>query len=84
MGVNPFLDEAAFYAFPKFNFARAYLCGDSELAPNERVEGGKHLEWEWYRHLAQHPLVSPVYTANLSGLESSTLLVSRFSLCPLP
>ncbi|GJJ72996.1 hypothetical protein EMPS_05354 [Entomortierella parvispora] len=74
MGVNPFLDEATFYAFPKFNFARTYLCGDSSLAPNERVEGGKHLEWEWYRHLAQHPLVSPVYTANLSGLESSTLL----------
>ena len=31
--------------------------------------------WEWYRHLAQHPLVSPVYTADLSGLGGATLLV---------
>ncbi|KAF9355898.1 hypothetical protein BGX34_010195 [Mortierella sp. NVP85] len=74
MGVNPFVDQETFYAFPKFNFARAYLCGDSELVPNERNSLGEDLEWEWYRHLAQHPLVSPVYTADLSGLESSTLL----------
>ncbi|KAF9960075.1 hypothetical protein BGZ65_012806 [Modicella reniformis] len=51
-----------------------YLCGDSNLVPNERNSYGEDLEWEWYRHLAQHPLVSPVYTAYLSGLESSTLL----------
>ncbi|KAI1318261.1 hypothetical protein EDD11_006957 [Mortierella claussenii] len=57
-----------------FNFARNYLCGDSQLVPNERNSGGKAMEWEWYRHLAQHPLVSPVYTADLSCLESSTLL----------
>ncbi|KAG0350828.1 Alpha/Beta hydrolase protein [Gamsiella multidivaricata] len=74
MGVNPFASQEKFYSFPKFNFARTYLCGDSDLFPNERNSGGKDLEWEWYRHLAQHPLVSPVYTANLSGLESSTLL----------
>ncbi|KAF9114464.1 hypothetical protein BGX27_010775 [Mortierella sp. AM989] len=74
MGVNPFLDQETFYAFPKFNFARTYLCGDSNLIPNERNSAGKEVEWEWYRHLAQHPLVTPVYTADLSGLESSTLL----------
>ncbi|KAG0314130.1 hypothetical protein BGZ99_008349 [Dissophora globulifera] len=74
MGVNPFADQEAFYAFPKFNFARTYLCGDSQLVPNERNSGGKRLEWNWYRHLAQHPLVSPVYTADLSGLQTSTLL----------
>jgi len=35
--------------------------------------------------LAQHPLVSPVYTADLSGLESSTLLVRRDSFaCVVP
>ncbi|KAF9436552.1 hypothetical protein BGZ76_003600 [Entomortierella beljakovae] len=74
MGVNPFLDQETFYSFPKFNFARTYLCGDSILVPNERNTAGKDVEWEWYRHLAQHPLVSPVYTADLSGLETSTLL----------
>lgn len=74
MGVNPFVDEATFYAFPKFNFARAYLCGDSKLVPNERNCRGRHMVWEWYRHLAQHPLVSPVYTADLSGLGGATLL----------
>ncbi|KAG9067342.1 hypothetical protein KI688_012125 [Linnemannia hyalina] len=74
MGVNPFVDEATFYAFPKFNFARTYLCGDSKLAPNERNCRGRHMVWEWYRHLAQHPLVSPVYTADLSGLGGATLL----------
>ncbi|KAG0379468.1 hypothetical protein BGX24_000285 [Mortierella sp. AD032] len=74
MGVNPFVDEATFYAFPKFNFARTYLCGDFKLVPNERNSTGRHMEWEWYRHLAQHPLVSPVYTADLSGLGSATLL----------
>ncbi|KAF9206330.1 hypothetical protein BGZ49_002620 [Haplosporangium sp. Z 27] len=74
MGVNPFLDQETFYSFPKFNFARTYLCGDSGLVPNERNSAGKYMEWEWYRHLAQHPLVSPVYTADLSGIESSTIL----------
>ncbi|KAF9136187.1 hypothetical protein BGW39_005569 [Mortierella sp. 14UC] len=74
MGVNPFVDEATFYAFPKFNFARTYLCGDHKLVPNERNSTGQHMEWEWYRHLAQHPLVSPVYTADLSGLGNATLL----------
>ncbi|KAF9149541.1 hypothetical protein BG015_008664 [Linnemannia schmuckeri] len=74
MGVNPFVDEATFYAFPKFNFARTYLCGDSKLVPNERNCRGRHMVWEWYRHLAQHPLVSPVYTADLSGLGGATLL----------
>ncbi|KAF9928065.1 hypothetical protein FBU30_002665 [Linnemannia zychae] len=74
MGVNPFVNESAFYAFPKFNFARTYLCGDYKLVPNERNSRGRSIEWEWYRHLAQHPLVSPVYTANLSGLGSATLL----------
>ncbi|KAF9357654.1 hypothetical protein BGX26_003329 [Mortierella sp. AD094] len=77
MGVNPFLDQETFYAFPKFNFARTYLCGDLGLVPNERNSAGKEMEWEWYRHLAQHPLVSPVYTADLSNLESSTLLFSQ-------
>ncbi|KAF9098709.1 hypothetical protein BGX23_005524 [Mortierella sp. AD031] len=75
MGVNPFTDESTFYAFPKFNFARTYLCGDSKLVPNERNSAGKHMEWVWYKHLAQHPLVTPVYTADLSGLDSATLLV---------
>ncbi|KAF9173671.1 hypothetical protein BGX20_002460 [Mortierella sp. AD010] len=74
MGVNPFHDQETFFSFPKFNFARTYLCGDSRLTPNERNSAGKKMEWEWYRHLAQHPLVSPVYTADLSRLESSTLL----------
>ncbi|KAG0298271.1 hypothetical protein BGZ96_001237 [Linnemannia gamsii] len=74
MGVNPFVDEATFYAFPKFNFARTYLCGDSKLVPNERNCRGRHMVWEWYRHLAQHPLVSPVYTADLSGVSGATLL----------
>ncbi|KAG0220203.1 hypothetical protein BGX33_005563 [Mortierella sp. NVP41] len=75
LGVNPFTDESTFYAFPKFNFARTYLCGDSKLVPNERNSAGKHMEWVWYKHLAQHPLVTPVYTADLSGLDSATLLV---------
>ncbi|KAF9292086.1 hypothetical protein BGZ68_000073 [Mortierella alpina] len=74
MGVNPFVTQQDFDTFPKFNFARNYLCGDANLVPNERNSLGKDLEWEWYRHLAQHPLVSPVYTADLSGLGASTLL----------
>ncbi|KAF9186197.1 hypothetical protein BGZ51_002206 [Haplosporangium sp. Z 767] len=74
MGVNPFVDQKVFDRFSKFNFARNYLCGDANLAPNERTRSGKDVEWEWYRHLAQHPLVSSVYTADLSNLGSSTLL----------
>ncbi|KAG0266908.1 hypothetical protein BG011_000047 [Mortierella polycephala] len=74
MGVNPFVDQKVFEAFPKFNFARNYLCGDANLIQNERTCSGKDVEWEWYRHLAQHPLVSPVYTADLSNLGSSVLL----------
>ncbi|ORZ08586.1 Alpha/Beta hydrolase protein [Lobosporangium transversale] len=74
MGVNPFVTQKKFESFNGYNFARAYLCGDEVYAPNERNSGGKALIWEWYRHLAQHPLVSPVFTADLSGLESSTLL----------
>ncbi|KAG0345467.1 hypothetical protein BG004_003681 [Podila humilis] len=73
MGVNPFSNQATFEAFPRYNFAKNYLCGDAELAPNERTQS-KKLEWEWYRHLAQHPLVSPVFTANLAGINSHTIL----------
>ncbi|KAF9375558.1 hypothetical protein CPB97_011381 [Podila verticillata] len=73
MGVNPFADKATFEAFPRYNFARNYLCGDAHLSPNERTQS-KDLEWEWYRHLAQHPLVSPVYAANLQGINTHTIL----------
>ncbi|KAF9960770.1 hypothetical protein BGZ72_005935 [Mortierella alpina] len=57
MGVNPFMTQQDFDTFPKFNFARTYLCGDANLVPNER-----------------NSFVSPVYTADLSGLGASTLL----------
>ncbi|KAG0351188.1 hypothetical protein BG005_009332 [Podila minutissima] len=73
MAVSPFGDQSTFESFPRFNFARNYLCGDAKLSPNERTQS-KDLEWEWYRHLAQHPLVSPVYTANLRGINSHTIL----------
>ncbi|KAF9430493.1 hypothetical protein BGZ94_006572 [Podila epigama] len=73
MGVNPFSDQTTFESFPQYNFARNYVCGDSYLAPNERTQS-KALEWEWYRHLAQHPMVSPVYTANLANIRSHTIL----------
>ncbi|KAF9909080.1 hypothetical protein EC991_009141 [Linnemannia zychae] len=72
--VEPKFEMPPVVVLISFNFARTYLCGDYRLVPNERNTTGRHMEWEWYRHLAQHPLVSPVYTADVSGLGSATLL----------
>ncbi|KAF9583189.1 hypothetical protein BGW38_010066 [Lunasporangiospora selenospora] len=72
--VEPKFELPSVTVLISFSFSTNFLCGDAKLAPNERNSGGKALEWEWYRHLAQHPLVSPVHTALLSGLGSHTLL----------
>ncbi|ORZ05727.1 hypothetical protein BCR41DRAFT_176625 [Lobosporangium transversale] len=55
------------------NYACNYICGDPETCPNPRNALGKARKWEWYSHLAQHPLVSPVHRADLSGLTNTLL-----------
>ncbi|KAF9112090.1 hypothetical protein BGX27_004008 [Mortierella sp. AM989] len=75
IGAHPFnkSDYMDFHVNNKMNFASNYICGDYHTSPNPRNAFGKDREWEWYAHLAQHPLVSPVHRANLSEL-SNTLV----------
>ncbi|KAF9997578.1 hypothetical protein BGZ80_010417 [Entomortierella chlamydospora] len=70
IGVHPFnkSDYVNFHITNKMNFASNYICGDFHTSPNPRNSFGLDREWEWYSHLAQHPLVSPVHRANLSEL----------------
>lgn len=51
-----------------------YVIGDVETVPNPRNALGDNHRWLWYKHLSQHPLVSPVHRANLSGM-TNTLVV---------
>ncbi|KAF9572891.1 hypothetical protein EC968_009375 [Mortierella alpina] len=55
------------------HLARYYLCGDATTVPNARNALGKEREWEWYTHLAQHPLVSPVHRADVSELTNTLI-----------
>ncbi|KAF9204051.1 hypothetical protein BGZ49_005737 [Haplosporangium sp. Z 27] len=70
IGTRPFnkSEYMHFHITNKMNFASNYVCGDFHTSPNPRNAFGKDREWEWYSHLAQHPLVSPVHRANLSEM----------------
>ncbi|KAG0252136.1 hypothetical protein DFQ27_008246 [Actinomortierella ambigua] len=76
MGLNPFNREE-FDRLSKFNFSVTYLCGDKHL-PNERNAMGQDLFWDWYRHLAQHPLANIAFTANLEGFGDTLLQTGTF------
>lgn len=71
----------ASWANQQMNFACNYLTGDVTTVPNPRNGLGKARQWEWYQHLAQHPLVAPVHRANVSEL-SDTLLVNQQLFAP--
>ncbi|KAF9934444.1 hypothetical protein BGZ67_003826 [Mortierella alpina] len=72
IGTSPF-DKEAYMNFTKLHLARNYLCGDATTVPNARNALGKEREWEWYSHLAQHPLVSPVHRADVSELTNTLI-----------
>ncbi|KAG0043641.1 hypothetical protein BGZ83_011190 [Gryganskiella cystojenkinii] len=72
IGTSPY-DRNAFMNMKTLNLARNYLIGDFQTVPNPRNALGKELQWQWYRHLAQHPLVSPVHRAEVSGLTNTLL-----------
>ncbi|KAF9957602.1 hypothetical protein BGZ72_001641 [Mortierella alpina] len=72
MGINPF-DKEAFMNVKQLLLAYNYICGDAATVPNARNALGKEREWEWYSHLAQHPLVAPVHRADLSELTNTLI-----------
>ncbi|KAF9971325.1 hypothetical protein BGZ73_005748 [Actinomortierella ambigua] len=45
---------------------------------SKRNAMGQDLCWEWYRHLAQHPLVNIAYNANLDGFGDTLLQAGTF------
>ncbi|KAF9186196.1 hypothetical protein BGZ51_002205 [Haplosporangium sp. Z 767] len=61
IGTSP-IDKKAYIGFKKQNYASNYLCGDARLMLNSRNAFGIDQRWEWYSHLAQHPLVSPAHS----------------------
>ncbi|KAF9101006.1 hypothetical protein BGX29_006082 [Mortierella sp. GBA35] len=61
IGVSP-LDKNAYLKLNKENYSSFYLCGDPELVLNVRNALGIDRRWEWYSHLAQHPLASPAHS----------------------
>ncbi|KAF9933134.1 hypothetical protein FBU30_006458 [Linnemannia zychae] len=67
IGSHPY-DKSTFTAFKGINLGRNYVLGDVTSNPNARNALGEERAWDWYFNLAQHPLVSPVHRANLSGL----------------
>ncbi|KAG0210238.1 hypothetical protein BGX33_005019 [Mortierella sp. NVP41] len=70
IGSHPY-DKKAFMEFKKLNMARNYICGDVSTNANARNALGEERAWQWYSSLAQHPLVSPVHRADLSGLTNT-------------
>ncbi|KAF9355897.1 hypothetical protein BGX34_010194 [Mortierella sp. NVP85] len=54
------------------NFGSLYVCGDATFVPNNRNALGIDRRWEWYSHLAQHPLVTPVFSTQgtLKGMNN--------------
>ncbi|KAG0004814.1 hypothetical protein BGZ79_008059 [Entomortierella chlamydospora] len=70
LGTTPF-DKKTYTGFKKHNFASYYICGDHTLVLNNRNALGVDRRWEWYSHIAQHPLVSPAF-ANRGFLRGLT------------
>ncbi|KAF9928064.1 hypothetical protein FBU30_002664 [Linnemannia zychae] len=72
IGVSP-LDKSAYLTLAGQNFTNYYLVGDSDLSPNVRSGLGVDRQWEWYSHLAQHPLASVGHSikGTLSGLTNT-------------
>ncbi|KAG0295741.1 hypothetical protein BGZ96_011089 [Linnemannia gamsii] len=70
IGSHPF-DKKTFTDFKTLNLARNYVCGDVSTNANARNALGEERAWLWYASLAQHPLVSPVHRADLSGLTNT-------------
>ncbi|KAF9145394.1 hypothetical protein BG015_011908 [Linnemannia schmuckeri] len=70
IGSHPF-DKKTFTDFKALNLARNYICGDVSTNANARNALGEERAWLWYASLAQHPLVSPVHRADLSGLTNT-------------
>ncbi|KAG0345468.1 hypothetical protein BG004_003682 [Podila humilis] len=64
-------DKSAYVSFKKANFASLYLVGDPDLMLNARNALGTERQWEWYSHLAQHPLVSMCHS-NFGALRGLT------------
>ncbi|ORZ08587.1 alpha/beta hydrolase fold-domain-containing protein [Lobosporangium transversale] len=75
IGTSPF-DKKAFIEYKKQNYACIYVCGDKNLVPNARNALGKDRYWQWYTHLAQHPLISIAFAneGSLGGF-TNTLFV---------
>ncbi|KAF9293996.1 hypothetical protein BGZ74_011473, partial [Mortierella antarctica] len=70
IGNSPF-DKKAFLEFNRVSIGANYVIGDVDTVPNPRNALGDDRRWLWYKHLAQHPLVSPVHRANLSGVTNT-------------
>ncbi|KAF9909079.1 hypothetical protein EC991_009140 [Linnemannia zychae] len=72
IGVSP-LDKKAYLKLKEQNYASYYLCGDPDLMLNARNGFGIDRQWEWYSHLAQHPLVSVAHSVKgaLGGLTNT-------------
>ncbi|KAF9385223.1 hypothetical protein CPB97_005001 [Podila verticillata] len=70
IGNSPF-DKTAFLEFNRLSLGANYVIGDVETVPNPRNALGDNHRWLWYKHLSQHPLVSPVHRANLSGMTNT-------------
>ncbi|KAG0096919.1 hypothetical protein BGZ93_003772 [Podila epicladia] len=70
IGNSPF-DKKAFLEFNRVSIGANYVIGDVDTVPNPRNALGDDRRWLWYKHLSQHPLVSPVHRANLSGVTNT-------------
>ncbi|KAF9436553.1 hypothetical protein BGZ76_003601 [Entomortierella beljakovae] len=79
IGSSPF-DEKAYFKSHRPNFTSSYLCGDPAVVLNSRNAMGDRRIWEWYSHLAQHPLVTPVFASDsyLKGLTNTLVQVGSF------
>ncbi|KAF8946917.1 hypothetical protein BGZ47_010981 [Haplosporangium gracile] len=74
IGISP-LDKNTYVNSKEQNYASYYLCGDPGLMLNARNGFGVDRGWEWYSHLAQHPLVSVAHSAKgtLKGLTNTLI-----------
>ena len=81
IGTNPY-NKDAFMNMKTLNLASNYLIGDLQTVPNPRNALGKERQWQWYKHLARHPLVSPVHRAQVSGLTNTLLVKLNVSCFP--
>ncbi|KAF9327391.1 hypothetical protein BG006_009278, partial [Podila minutissima] len=70
IGNSPF-DKKAFLEFNRVSIGANYAIGDVDTVPNPRNALGDDRRWIWYKHLSQHPFVSPVHRANLSGVTNT-------------